>query len=398
MDKQSNFTWGALSSEEVLSSRRTRTLGLAATVRHYNDRAVPGLGGLFYAMPLIWALLGIALCEDEEVRTSRKDIRPLPTANAVEALVMWLGLRGGADMSRGAGQRKLANRDDASFVALRRPGAYVTQPLRMRTVQPLIDLGFVRAPGQRFNHYRLDEPGIEIVESYTREIRDLKRWVCGERDIPGSMSAILPQCQPVPSVRDIIERQLFLHGAGQGRRRALSTLGKARARKLAAMTSCPSALTVDHFADIRGGVAFINLRDAALAVLDKIELHLRSQPGNSAEIGNCTPAAASELANLREVASLMLSLEDSSEGAAAHRFAKACLKGDPDVIRDLAASDGTVVILQGSNRIRAGHIPPPDRSIGTSEDNDAAEPTAFVPQLPRIANFYRLLEDLDLAG
>ena len=37
--------WGLLGPEMLQSERRTRTLGLRAAVRGFNDFAVPGLGG-----------------------------------------------------------------------------------------------------------------------------------------------------------------------------------------------------------------------------------------------------------------------------------------------------------------------------------------------------------------
>ena len=39
------IVWGLLGPETLANERRTRTLGLGATVRLFNDLAVPGLGG-----------------------------------------------------------------------------------------------------------------------------------------------------------------------------------------------------------------------------------------------------------------------------------------------------------------------------------------------------------------
>lgn len=46
-------TWGTLAREDADSLRKTRGLGLGAAVRIFNDRAVPGLGGLWFAKPIL---------------------------------------------------------------------------------------------------------------------------------------------------------------------------------------------------------------------------------------------------------------------------------------------------------------------------------------------------------
>lgn len=45
------------------SERRTRTLSLGATVRAFNDLAVPGLGGVWFGKQLLLATLGVAIAE-----------------------------------------------------------------------------------------------------------------------------------------------------------------------------------------------------------------------------------------------------------------------------------------------------------------------------------------------
>lgn len=46
--------WGILQPDDIPSAQRLRSLGLARAIRHFNERAVPGMGGLWFAMPLIW--------------------------------------------------------------------------------------------------------------------------------------------------------------------------------------------------------------------------------------------------------------------------------------------------------------------------------------------------------
>ena len=54
-------SWGLLARERAGLTRRTRGLGLGAAVRAFNELAVPGIGGVWFARPLAWAVLGIRL-------------------------------------------------------------------------------------------------------------------------------------------------------------------------------------------------------------------------------------------------------------------------------------------------------------------------------------------------
>jgi hypothetical protein len=80
-------SWGLLGPLHVVGERRPRTLGLASVVRRFNDLAVPGMGGIWFAKPLLLSLLGISIA----TRTSRPNIE---VANAVEALACWLAFKG----------------------------------------------------------------------------------------------------------------------------------------------------------------------------------------------------------------------------------------------------------------------------------------------------------------
>ena len=82
--------WGLLGPETLASQRRTRTLGLGATVRSFNDLAVPGLGGVWFGRQLFLATTGVAIAE--RVRNSGKRAQNIGVANAVEALACWLAL------------------------------------------------------------------------------------------------------------------------------------------------------------------------------------------------------------------------------------------------------------------------------------------------------------------
>jgi len=107
--------WGLLGPETLASERRTRTLGLGATVRSFNDLAVPGLGGVWFGKQLFLATLGVAIAE--RVRNSGKRVQNIEVANAVEALACWLALDGnnwkGDPRVRGA--TKMRGKTDLSY-------------------------------------------------------------------------------------------------------------------------------------------------------------------------------------------------------------------------------------------------------------------------------------------
>jgi hypothetical protein len=75
-----NATWGLLGPETATSQRRTRTLGLGAAVRSFNDLAVPGLGGAWFGKQLLLAVLGVAVAE--KARGHGLRVQNIEVANA----------------------------------------------------------------------------------------------------------------------------------------------------------------------------------------------------------------------------------------------------------------------------------------------------------------------------
>ena len=124
------ISWDALTPDPDYR-RRQQDLGLRRAVVSFNDRAVPGLGNLWFSMPVAWALLGLKIAAD-------RNLNAVTVTNAIEALAMKAahsassGAVDKAVHSRVRGQRKLALVDDQSFASLSRRGAYVSQPLRQR--------------------------------------------------------------------------------------------------------------------------------------------------------------------------------------------------------------------------------------------------------------------------
>lgn len=47
------MVWGMLAPDTIVSQRRQQNLGLAAAVRHFNDRAVPGIGGMWFSLSIL---------------------------------------------------------------------------------------------------------------------------------------------------------------------------------------------------------------------------------------------------------------------------------------------------------------------------------------------------------
>ena len=161
--------WGLLGPEKLSNTRRTRTLGIGAAVRAFNDLAVPGLGGVWFGKQLFLATLGVAVAE--QVRNDGKPVQNIETANAIEALACWLALDHNEWKSapRLRGATKLLGKRDLSFATVRKRGFYVTQPMRMTTVQPLRALGFVASASERFGTFSCSDEGSAFIEAACSE-------------------------------------------------------------------------------------------------------------------------------------------------------------------------------------------------------------------------------------
>lgn len=55
------MSFGILAPDMIISSWRQQNLGLAAAVRHFNDRAVPGLRGMWFAKPILCSVLAVSI-------------------------------------------------------------------------------------------------------------------------------------------------------------------------------------------------------------------------------------------------------------------------------------------------------------------------------------------------
>ena len=170
-DQFLTMQWGLLGPEQLAGSRRTRTLGLGAAVRKFNQLAVPGLGGVWFANQIFLATLGVRVAD--RLRPLSANVKAIEIANAIEALACWcaFGDNGWQSDPRLRGRQKLAGKSDLTFTQLRKPRFYVTQPMRMATVEALVSLGFVEPGSQRFNGFRCTRSGMDLVDAGTAGYR-----------------------------------------------------------------------------------------------------------------------------------------------------------------------------------------------------------------------------------
>ena len=161
--------WGLLGPEQLAESRRTRTLGLGAAVRTVNHLAVPGLGGVWFAKQTFLATLGVQVAD--MLRSTSINVKAIEIANAIEALACWCASRTnhGTRDAFCAVVRDLVGKEDLTFSRLSQPGIYVTQRMRMATVEALVNPGFVHADSWRYNSFRCAQAGEDLIEAATAQ-------------------------------------------------------------------------------------------------------------------------------------------------------------------------------------------------------------------------------------
>ena len=216
--------WGLLGPENLAASRRTRPLGLGSAVRKFNQLAVPGLGGVWFGKQLVLATLGIVVAD--QLRAKRRDVKAIQIANAIEALACWCAFNENQWRrdARLRGIQKLAGKTGFTFSKLCQRSFYVTQPMRMATVEALVDLGFVGSGSQRFNSFRCTESGKDLVKAATEGYRPHKTTVeeflvrIATEDSPvadtPTLCAALSPLEPLGSVACSLILTKLCEGAG----------------------------------------------------------------------------------------------------------------------------------------------------------------------------------------
>ena len=412
-----NMMWGLLGRESTGPVRRVRTLGLGAAVRNFNELAVPGLGGVWFCRQVFLATLGVAV--NELARQAGSRTSNIQVANALEALGCWHAL----DRSGGARDERIKGRDtlphaleDTSFGNVSRPSFYITQPMRMQTVQAVLELKLVKSAGQRFNSYSLTEAGRAFLDAAFRELprpygaahlTALQNWVCG-RDRTASTAAIcdlLSPAEPLPLPAREQLRHLLVNGPTEdvARRRNLLAwmedlrLGRAKPEEQ------PKQLSAAHWHEVQAGRIFFQLQSAAIALLDTIEALLAQLTPYEIAPSSLTQAPVrAALKDLRNAAVAYLEHDYADgPGTGAGTFARACTDtSDARLIEKLVSLDERVL------RMRDGCVVPgpafaEDARLDKSEAQEEQGQPDMAAVVPpgvsnRINNLYLL--NLDLNG
>lgn len=367
------LTWGLLGPGKLASERRTRTLGLAASVRLFNDLAVPGVGGVWFGKQLFLATLGVRVAQ--HARERRRDATNIETANAIEALACKLTFDGNkwARDPRMRGREKLQGRRDLAFKTMRQRGFYVTQPMRMATVQGLPALGLAEADSVRFNAFACTQAGQDFLDAacadfapYNHGVIDhLVQWACGteHRVESETLRAALSPLTPLPMrARALLMERLIQGGASepaqdkQRRRDALAWVESLRTahNPSPSWTLRPPQIGDDrHWEDLKAGALFLSARDAAIEVLDALEAHIGNQAeGKRFSLQASIPDTVTlRLAALKHAADAFLSVRHADKDA--NVFCGECSSVDRiSVLKKLVARDDRVL------RLRAQEIVP----------------------------------------
>ncbi|MGA2255580.1 MAG: hypothetical protein ABSG53_13025 [Thermoguttaceae bacterium] len=355
-------TWGLLGPEVLATERRTRTLGLNAAVRWFNDLAVPGLGGVWFGKQLFLALLGIAVAD--RVRSLGHRVRNIEVANAVEALACWLALNstGWKSNPRLRGATKMRNKTDLAFAQMRKPSFYVTQPMRQATVQPLRAFGLVDSVGERFNAFICTQAGYDFITATCGDLRPFNRsvvehlvgWAMSAHDkvkTSWHLTTVLSPLGPMPAAARELLRERIVQGSGVEairRRKAMSWVEQLRDNPPQSIDwqAKPVALDESHWRDLHAGALFFNVRDAAIRLLDQIESHIANAPGQQMSLDSRFPdPIRAKISLLRNFAHAFIENEyDPSPDREATRFCRECsAQVDSEVLENLLAREGRVL-------------------------------------------------------
>lgn len=396
------ISWGALTPDPDYR-RRQQDLGLRRAVVSFNERAVPGLGNLWFSIPVAWALLGLKIASD-------RNLNAVTVTNAIEALAMKAAHSAPLDAedealgSRLRGQRKLALVDDLSYASLSRRGAYISQPLRQMLQQPLDGLGL--ATGGRFGTLELASDTLTLLqgETLSRWLSALDAWVGGAGS--GKLPPVAHKISPLSSVpRPLaiaLRSRLFEEGRPEdtARRRSVRDADwlddtRADAGVFAEVTPRPPFDT-EHWRDLRGGAALLALRHKALLLLREIEGALLDarQAGKPVhlQVGEASTRFAIQMEDLSREAATMAPMIEPAGETDSLAFLRLLRNADPaTIVRGLVTRDGTVLRLN-DNRILpgpvGGDLRPRDAPSEEGEEDDQ-------PGLGRLHAMRMLAAELD---
>ena len=389
----SYLNWGLLGPDTVISTRRTRTLGLGSAVRFFNEQAVPGVAGIWYGKQFLYPLLGIAMAT--KFRQEGIKVTNINCANAVEALACLLAFEQNKwkSDSRLRGITKLSGTTDLSFKAVSKPGFYVTQPMRMASVRALPALGLVQYDANRFNQYELSENCLKkfkfAIEShgiYGKELfNNIISWTQNNNNIGHSLKKHLAEAlSPLAPMDDsyikIIKEVLNAGGRNaleaKRRRNALAWVESLRRdpRQILSWEKRPIMIDEEHWHDLMSGAAFFNAQEKSMRVLDAIEAYLYKSSNKN--IGSFDLSASevpesvkTKISELRSASKKFLDLNHTEK--ISHQFCSECASlDDKQVLRHLVARDNRVIRLVGSRISRGSEF---TYAVEDEIDNDTVE-------------------------
>ncbi len=416
-------TWGLLGPDRVPSNRRTRTLGLGRAVRRFNELAVPGLGGVWYGRQVLYNVLAMAVVERLKVWNVNQT--HIQVANAIEAVACSVGYRTNkwSEDWRMRGRNKLSRDGTApTFQRASQSRYYVSQPMRMSTAQALPSLGLATSDSARFSGFRRGGDADAFLESSIGHITvgqndlidHLCYWVRGS-ELSWKSEGFVEALNPLRALDKDARSQLrsaLLQGAslddqGRERRRAAwQWVGRLHNKPTSfeslANSIGPEELDAQHWQDLRAGAKLIEVRDAAVAVLDAVERDLESRKRRSMSMDEPLRGEVKQALHvLAAIAAAFLSLKHHDEDA--NRFCSACVAADASVLRVLLQRDDQVLCLVDDcarpGPAYSGH-PPAVEKGEQGADEDVAKTGRNGLPLPmgvsyRIENLYLLRLDLD---
>ncbi|WP_347917128.1 hypothetical protein [Paracoccus marcusii] len=352
---------------------------------------------MWFAMPLLWSVIAVSIAQELN--------RPaLPIGNALEARVMKhvLERKTARQSAQLRGMRKLANVENGpKFQKLVRPGVYVVQPIRLGMIQPLVDLGFVT--GSRYSAFCLAAAGERLLElPAVKPARyALLRWAQGEnpRDLGAALDSLSPLTVPDAASRKLIRSQLLEGGSESShRRRDLANLGIGPSQEQLDSAVPLSGISVDHWRELRAGAGFIELQQAALSVLSKVDerLHELRDKNKAAKLSlaAAVETASDELALLKAQARRMENRIKAGNEKLSIAFLHQCLTLSPlELAAELGKRDGSVVALRGDVLTLGPAGVYADAAVPRVYQPDAKAP--FAPQLVRLKNLSDLIRNLN---
>ncbi|MDW7548157.1 hypothetical protein [Pseudoalteromonas peptidolytica] len=397
--------WGVMPPEQIGSQKRTRTLGLNSVTRQFNELAVPGLGGVKYVKPVFLACLGIQVAQ--QVRDLGKHVNNLQVTNAIEALACYLGYKENnwQPNQRLRGITKLRAPKNTTYDTFSAAHFYVTQPMRMSTVQALPALGLVNSKGERFNNFRLSEQGADLVSAgcaitKINVTNFLTQWVLGRKQLPHhpyQLTRVLAPHIKLDTMALAIFRQALLSGNEIAviRRKAILEWVKYAECKAWKSWQRPHCIDASHFNDLKSGAYFFALRDKALGLLNVIEVHILGLQSKKLKLSAKLPNGIQDATTLlRQAATAFLALSyDPTCNKEATMFAKSCAQqSDIAVIQFLVEKDEVVLRYIEQCILPAAAFGDPD-PVHSEPDNKTQR---FAPNISyRVPNMYQLNRDFE---